>query len=509
MMLLEIGGLKEAAILDYSTEGPDVNVENNYTTDKYQYIRWYQDNGDESKTVRQEYNVSFNNTYSGIPIFKTEGKQRIYISPKELCDIIEYMNGYHGGMLRDANNGGDDAEIKAFFADINKYWVDLNDVYYYTNAYDFSKKVNDDIFKKIILDLNPGDADHPNNNYSVVSDAYNTKYTAYFEFDEKEGKSDHEDERYYLHEKYNYGDKSKFVFHSWDSAGTTLDLVNPDLDTSLFNQHRIDVITSCIEYSFANAVENFNAYMESAYRYKVPDISEADWGRICNNISCLTMMQGMPIGNYKFYNNYSLVVDNKVNEYTPKSGIYVEDNYQHELSGGGTGIDIPNSLKYTANPGSVYQGVTYKTNIPVIFHNPGCSEYSDAVNTTREVIGYRLIDYDIDSYTPPADLKGYLAYDTVEKKPPDGANRLGQQIYFYLRPGTGCYNCVISQNKLDFSLDDLLAFRKKVTLGTGEEHNISNNVRQAYFRALARERGAKARFSSDTSGKKVFGTYQS
>jgi hypothetical protein len=79
-------------------------------------------------------------------------------------------------------------------------------------------------------------------------------------------------------------------------------------------------------------------------------------------------------------------------------------------------------------------------------------------------------------------------------------------VFFYLRPGTGCYNCVISQNKLDFSIDDILGFRNTITLGTGEETlTLSNNVRQAYMRALARERGAKARYSQDISGSRNFG----
>ena len=505
-----------------------------YDTNKFQYVRYYEyaDEGDAtSKTTTKEYNVSFNNTYEGIPIFKTEGKQRIYLSESELCDIIEYMNGYYNNANL-AKPKDDPAKFTEFFGNIDTYWKDLNDVYYYKNAFDFSNKVNDNIFKKIKINLDP-----TSSAYSVVSDAYNMKYTAYFEFDEDEGKSGTEDERYYLHQKYKYANNTEggvtYVFNSWGTTllggGTaSLDLVNPDLDTSLFNQHRIDVITSCIEYSFANAVENFNDYMNTAYKYKIPDVSEADWGRICNNISCLTMMQGMPIGNYKFYNNYSLVVDNKVNEYTPKSGIYIEDNYQSEIGGGTINTNIPDVLKYSAE-NRLYRTGKYKGTREVIFHNPGCSEYSSAVGDTtfgsnRQVIGYRLIDYDIDSYVPPADLKGYLYYVSGGVKYPSdpqptndshawvptGANVLGQQIFFYLRPGTGCYNCVVSQNKLDFSLDDILSFKKEVTLQTGGTPlKVSNNVRQAYFRALARERGAKSRFSYDTSGKKVFGSYQS
>ena len=444
------------------------------------------------------------------------------------------MNGYYGGMVFASNNGGLDASINNFFSNINTYYRDLNDVYYYTNAYNFSNAVNENIFSKIRLNLNP-----LSTNYSVVSDAYNTKYTAYFEFDEKEGKGPTDDERYYLHEKYEYdskttddGDGNTYVFNSWgtdtDDGTTSIDLVDPDLDTSLFNQHRIDVITSCIEYSFANAVENFNEYMQKSYEYKIPDISETDWGRICNNISCLTMMQGMPLGNFKFFNNYSLVVDNKVNEYTPKSGIYVEDNYQLELGGANVG-NVPNNLKHSApivdgdTSNYVYRTGKYTVGgntREVVFHNPGCSDYSKEVETDhKNVVGYRIIDYDIDAYQPTSDLKGYLTYtsggvdhptgsggETSDNWTPEGANQLGQQIFFYLRPGTGCYECVISQNKLDFSLDDILSFKTEVTLQTGGTPlPISNRVRQAYMRALARERGAKSRFSSDTSGTKGFG----
>ena len=520
--------------LDINLGGSSPTNTNGYRQDKFQFINWYQPTGDGTTEITKQYNLSFNNTYVGIPIFKTEGKQRIYISKSELGDIIEYMNGYYGGMVFASNNGGLDASINNFFSNINTYYRDLNDVYYYTNAYNFSNAVNENIFSKIRLNLNP-----LSTNYSVVSDAYNTKYTAYFEFDEKEGKGPTDDERYYLHEKYEYdskttddGDGNTYVFNSWgtdtDDGTTSIDLVDPDLDTSLFNQHRIDVITSCIEYSFANAVENFNEYMQKSYEYKIPDISETDWGRICNNISCLTMMQGMPLGNFKFFNNYSLVVDNKVNEYTPKSGIYVEDNYQLELGGANVG-NVPNNLKHSApivdgdTSNYVYRTGKYTVGgntREVVFHNPGCSDYSKEVETDhKNVVGYRIIDYDIDAYQPTSDLKGYLTYtsggvdhptgsggETSDNWTPEGANQLGQQIFFYLRPGTGCYECVISQNKLDFSLDDILSFKTEVTLQTGGTPlPISNRVRQAYMRALARERGAKSRFSSDTSGTKGFG----
>ena len=533
-------GALDMAVVD--AEGRDINkgtaTADGYNLDKFQYINYYTQTGDTEteREITKQYNVSFNDTYQGIPIFKLDGKQRIYMSRQELIDIINYMDGYYGGMIVPPNAGGEIATINNFFnnANISNYWRDLNDVYYYTNASDFTTKVNDHIFKNIILDLDPGTTEDPNDDYSVVSDAYNMKYTAYFEFDETEGKSDNENERYYLHQKYNYGDNSKFVFHSWGlgdavtgtADGARLDVVNPDLDTSLFNQHRIDVITSCIEYSFANAVENFNDYMESAYKYKIPDVSDSDWGKIANNISCLTMMQGMPIGNYKFYNNYSLVIDNKVNEFTPKSGIYVEDNYQAELGGGNTvEFTSPNlqNLKNSGGANSLYTSGKYLTNREVVFHNPGCSEYHTTVGTTREVVGYRVIDYDIDSYVPAADLKGYLLYISSGIQHPaegeqyddewipfygsaDEPNELGRQVFFYLRPGTGCYNCVISQNKLDFSIDDILGFRNTITLGTGEETlTLSNNVRQAYMRALARERGAKARYSQDISGNRNFG----
>ena len=520
----------------------DINLgsagENGYKTDKFQFLERYRLTGedDNAKELITQYNVSFNNTYVGIPIFKTDGKQRIYISKSELGDIIEYMNGYYGGLVFNSNEGGLDRSIDNFINNVDTYFRDLNDVYYYTNAYKFSKAVNDHIFSKINLNLNP-----LSDNYSVVSDAYNTKYTAYFEFDEQEGKGDSDDERYYLHEKYDYANKTTnggngntYVFNSWgldisEANTTTIDLVDPDLDTSLFNQHRIDVITSCIEYSFSNAVENFNEYMQKSYKYKVPDISETDWGRICNNISCLTIMQGMPIGNFKFFNNYSIVVDNKVNEFTPKSGIYVEDNYQLELGSSNVSDDIPTNLRFSApvdpsdNTNYVYKTGKYTvggTSRDVVFHNPGCSDYSKEVDAAnKNVMGYRIIDYDIDSYQPTADLKGYLTYkaggqdhpngtgsETPENWTPEGANQNGKQVFFYLRPGTGCYECVISQNKLDFSIDDILSFKSEVTLQTGGTPlPISNRVRQAYMRALARERGAKSRFSSNTSGIKGFG----
>ena len=193
---------------------------------------------------------------------------------------------------------------------------------------------------------------------------------------------------------------------------------------------------------------------------------------------------------------------------------------------GSSNLNIPDKLKKSSGADSdyVYMNGKYTRGgelRDVMYHYPGCSDYNeDVASRGIHVIGYRFIDYDIDAYTPPADLKGYLTYTSggIEHPTdaeltgdwiPDGCNPLGQQVYFYLRPGAGCYDCVVSQNKLDFSIDDLLAFRTSVVLGTGETHNISNEVRQAYMRALARERGAKARFTHDVSGNKVFGSYQS
>ena len=47
----------------------------------------------------------------------------------------------------------------------------------------------------------------------------------------------------------------------------------------------------------------------------MPAISEVDWHMIANNSTMLTFMQGMPIGNYKFYSNYAVVSNGKTVEY--------------------------------------------------------------------------------------------------------------------------------------------------------------------------------------------------
>lgn len=504
-------GLTTPSVEDTYSLTKTYNVGNDYiNSSQYQLVNILMPYTDpDTKQYSTTYNFSFNKTYTGIPIFRLDKKQRIYISDSELKDICSYLYGYYQdhGLVASDQEGGIDTIKTTLLNNWANYYKDLNDVFYYRNAYFFSKAANDNIFSKIILNLNKTDA-----NYSVVSDAYNTDYSVYFQNDSTEGKSSDtstSNGNTIVHEKHDF---SKYtsdengvpIFHSWGTNGATEDgstipeeNVNPDLDASLFNEHRMDVIISCIEASLVNSVCNFNEYINSTYQYKIPTISESDWGKITNNLTCTSFMQGMAMGNYKFYNNYSVVVDNKVNEFTPKNSIYVERNINDQnagLYGTGTGDVYKNGI-YTLNDG---------TSENLRYHKPGCAEFNELAGNSMDVIGYRIIDYDIDSYSLSGDMHTYIKEYTGSVNP-DGGNKELQTVYFYLRPGSGCYNCVVSQNKLDISIDDLLNFRDKASASSGA--NISNNVRQAYFRALARERGAKSRFSGNIDGKKTFGQW--
>ena len=254
------------------------------------------------------------------------------------------------------------------------------------------------------------------------------------------------------HVKSDYSDVDGQVFNTDKSNN------DPEMEDSAFNRHRMDVIISSVESALADSISNFNKYQSSStYSYRMPTISESDWYKVANNLSTITFMQGIGVGNFKYYNNYAIVTNTKNKEFVSKDSIYVQDK---------TNFTDNQYLKDTSDR-------------VIFYHNPRCNEYNaEKKDSTDGVVGYRTIDYEIQS----------LAHTYKEN-----GKELSQTMNYYMQSGTGAYECIVSYTKDTISFDDLMSLKT----GTENKENYQNTyslpVDKAFIQALAREKNAESK----------------
>lgn len=215
---------------------------------------------------------------------------------------------------------------------------------------------------------------------------------------------------------------------------------NPDNDpmlaSSIFNEHRIAVIRKSIETNLTTAIANYNLQSGSNYEFVMPKIDEESWYKVENNVSIISFMQGIPIGQ-KYFNNYSVITNTKNEEVINSQSVYVlaeDDSGNYE------------------------------------YHQPGCKELIDNQNKIKGV------------YTNLSFLRQTVKVSETNIH------------YFYpqARVGkttTGCYNCIVNASG-DYNIDDIIK-------GEIKDYNTGNvlyrkddleKVRKAYLTGLARER---------------------
>ena len=97
-------------------------------------------------------------------------------------------------------------------------------------------------------------------------------------------------------------------------------------EASNFNEHRRDIIKYSIEKNLSIAIANFNNYSsETTVNFQMPKLKETDWDKIMDNISLITFLQGMNIGNGvgKIYNGYSIITNNKNKDVVTEDSIVI------------------------------------------------------------------------------------------------------------------------------------------------------------------------------------------
>lgn len=198
---------------------------------------------------------------------------------------------------------------------------------------------------------------------------------------------------------------------------------NPLLSNSTFDENRRSVIRRTITSNLAAAIANFSSGV--GYEFILPNFTEQDWDKIENNITVATFMQGIPIGS-KYYNNYSVITNNKNKEFVSKNSIYIitEDNEVHLPSCkdivSGSGITAVSAY---SNIGFERQSVTVSDGNEVYFY-PHSNEknYGCLVGTARtydidNIIEGTVYSYNrfADTYTPDNNATRKLANTNLRK----------------------------------------------------------------------------------------------
>jgi len=209
---------------------------------------------------------------------------------------------------------------------------------------------------------------------------------------------------------------------------------NIENETSTFNQHRLAVIRYKIENNLAIAISNYNAYSGATkVVFQMPELKEDEWDQIIHNISLISFLQGLPIGE-KTYNGYTLVTNSESEEVVLEGNIFM--------------------LGESANREKVYYRI-------------GDVELEDGGTATLNAGNYG----DISS-------AGRLNLDFKRRYVTDTSQT--QTYYYYqMRNFKASYNSVVMQDKVT-TFDDIYKYIN------GNE--VSKDYKIAFYTALGRER---------------------
>ena len=170
---------------------------------------------------------------------------------------------------------------------------------------------------------------------------------------------------------------------------------NPREKTSAFNEEKRNVIVNSIQDNLNTAISSYNANSQglgSVYNFKMPVLTETDWDNVLKNVTMVTFMQGIKIGQ-KMYNNYAIVNSTINKQYISEDLILFIDKNDDES----------------------------------YYHRIDCPELNG-----KEIIGYKNVDYrvvtNIDKYTD-------------------------EKTITWNKENQACYYCIISgnYNKVDLT----------------------------------------------------------
>ena len=212
---------------------------------------------------------------------------------------------------------------------------------------------------------------------------------------------------------------------------------DPLESTSVFNEHRMNVIRKSIETNLSSAIANYNSFSNTGYEFTMPVINEDEWYKIENNICMISFLQGIPIGS-KNFNNYCVVANNTNQETVGNDSIYIIDSNGE-------------------------------------YHKPGCKELINKLNSGSVSIVEAYVNSDFERRSVSltgedanagSQLTGSNAEDTA---------------YYYPQAYTSCYDCIVSVQDT-YSTDDII----NGTISAPANNGTSDILKDVYLRALAR-----------------------
>ena len=206
---------------------------------------------------------------------------------------------------------------------------------------------------------------------------------------------------------------------------------NIENETSAFNQHRLAVIRYKIENNLAIAISNYNKYSGVKNVFQMPELKEDEWDQIIHNISLISFLQGLPIGE-KIYNGYTLVTNSESEEVVLEGNIFM--------------------LGESANGEKVYYRI-------------GDVELEDGVTATLNAGNYG------DKVSA-----GRLNLD-FKRRYVTRTDKTQTYYYYQMRNFKASYNSVVMQDKVT-TFDDIYKYIS----------GVSPDYQRAFYTALGRER---------------------
>ena len=160
---------------------------------------------------------------------------------------------------------------------------------------------------------------------------------------------------------------------------------DPENPNSNFVKHKNGIIKNKIEKTLNSSITAYSK--KTGNGYKLPKFDEEEWERVYNNISVITLVQGMNLG-FKNYNNYCILNSTNSSEFVN-----------------------PNLLYFT-------DGTTY--------HDIRCEKVKN-----KETTGYRL-----------------GSFEKIKYEITDAQNKVIDSNYYYQHNELACYDCISGKEKL-------------------------------------------------------------
>lgn len=233
-----------------------------------------------------------------------------------------------------------------------------------------------------------------------------------------------------------FEDKSEKVFNTKSSN-------NPEELTSVFSQHKIEVIKESIQSNLTSAIARYNQQffgLKHGYDLKMPVLTEVEWETITNKVTMVSFMQGMVIGT-KVFNDYCVVASDSNDEVVDVNQIYYFDRKS--------------------------SGITY-------YHKFDCPNLLNEIErkSTADMVGYKGIQYDLyKTQDDNKEIKYQLGVDVRRELFVVDKDEFGREIITTTLKPNGItdlladYDCLVNRNYTSTNTNNIkLLYAKTVAI---------------------------------------------